>query len=73
MTTQSASRLEDFPEAGKVVVAHPSSESVARAISARDGLPYYLHSYVPAHPTHAYVLDMDAIDFIPVLPGSIRC
>lgn len=50
-------RVHKMPDAGHVVVAHPSAEWAAQRVAVEHDLPYLLHKRCPSLRTHAYVLD----------------
>jgi hypothetical protein len=52
-------RLDEFPDAGRVLAGNPPIEESVRRHAEREGLDYFLSSATPMD--SVYVLDMDAI------------
>lgn len=55
--------LEEFPDSGRVVLAHPSARLFAGICAEREGLDTFLTELVP--PAQVYVMDIDAILKLP--------
>lgn len=51
--------LDELPDSGRVVIAHPTVEARALRYAGREGLDVVLSDL--ASPTHIYVMDLDAI------------
>lgn len=53
-------RLEQLPDTGRVMLAHPSRALIADLAAEREGLDVLLRELVP--PDSLYVLDLDAVN-----------
>lgn len=51
-------KLEDLPETGHVLLAHPTDEAKAQRVADREGLDYLLSQFVPER--KMFILDAGA-------------
>jgi len=51
--------LDEFPQSGRVVVAHPDSQPAAGIFADNEGIDLFLSELAP--PKDLYMLDLDAV------------